>query len=94
MLGIPTISPFSFTEFNGNPITLYTYTKGSGTLANEQLNAPSNRPDTYSTILVSFAKRTSAKWSAAASFWDTKDHMWLNQTAGPLWRSQQLVLPH
>ena len=74
-------TPVSFTAFNGNPITLYTYTKGSGTLANEQLNAPSDRPDTYSTILVSFAKRTSAKWSAAASFWDTKDHMWLNQTA-------------
>jgi len=73
--------PVQFTQFNGQPITLYTYAKGSGTLANEQLNAPSNRPDTYNTILVSFAKRTSAKWSAAASFWDTKDHMWINQTA-------------
>ncbi len=73
--------PVQFTQFNGQPITLYTYAKGSGTLANEQLNAPSSRPDTYSTILVSFAKRTSAKWSAAASFWDTKDHMWINQTA-------------
>lgn len=74
--------PVQFTQFNGQPITLYTYAKGSGTLSNEQLNAPSSRPDTYNTILVSFAKRTSAKWSAAASFWDTKDHMWLNQTAG------------
>ena len=74
-------TPVQFTQFNGQPITLYTYTKGSGTLANEQLNAPSSRPDTYNTILISFAKRTSAKWSAAASFWDTKDHMWLNQTA-------------
>lgn len=73
--------PVQFTAFNGQPITLYTYTKGSGTLANEQLNAPSDRPDTYHTILVSFAKRTSSRWSAAASFWDTKDHMWLNQTA-------------
>ena len=75
-------TPVQFTQFNGQPITLYTYAKGSGKLANEQLNAPSSRPDTYNTILVSFAKRTSAKWSAAASFWDTKDHMWINETAG------------
>ena len=61
--------PVTFTEFNGSPITLYTYALGSGKLENEQINAPSYRPDTYNTIMVSFAKRTTAKWAAAASFW-------------------------
>ena len=75
----------SYTDtFNGvsTPITLYTYAKGSGTNENEQVNTPSSRPDTYSTLMFSFARRTSAKWSAAASFWDTKYHRWINGTAG------------
>lgn len=77
--------PVQFTDnFNGvsTPVTLYTYTKSTGTLQNEQINTPTSRPDTYHTLMVSFAKRTSAKWSAAASFWDTKYHRWINGTAG------------
>lgn len=78
-------TPVSFTDvFNGvsTPVTLYTYAKGTGTLQNEQLNAPSDRPDTYNTIMVSFTKRTTSKWGAASSFWDTKYHRWINGTAG------------
>ncbi len=73
--------PVTFTEFNGNPITLYTYAKGSGKLANEQLNTPSSRPDTYNTIMIGFAKRTTARWAAAGSFWGTNYHRWINGTA-------------
>lgn len=76
--------PVQFVDnFNGvsTPITLYTYAKGTGTLENMQINTPSSRPDTYNTLMISFAKRTSSKWSAAASFWDTRDHMWINGTA-------------
>lgn len=73
--------PVSFTRYDGAPITLYTYAKGSGKLANQQINTPSSRPDTYNTLMVSFAKRTTEKWGAAASFWDTKYHRWINGTA-------------
>lgn len=75
--------PVSFKDVvTGNPITLYTYAPKTGQNENEQINTPSSRPDTYHTLMFSFAKRTSSKWSAAASFWDTKYHRWINGTAG------------
>lgn len=75
-------TPVQFTDVStGAPVTLYTYASGTGKNENEQINTPSGRPDTYNTLMFSFAKRTSAKWSAAASFWDTKYHRWINGTA-------------
>ena len=74
--------PVNFTDVNGKPVTLYTYMGGSGTLANEQLNTPSSRPDTYNTFMIGFAKRTTAKWAAQGSFWGTNYHRWINGLAG------------
>jgi hypothetical protein len=70
--------------FNGvtTPITLYTYTKGTGKISNEVVNTPPSRPDTYSTITAGFTKRTAGRWAGAASYWITKDNRWINGQAG------------
>ncbi len=71
-------------NFNGvmTPVTVYTYAKGSGTNTNEVVNNPSDRPDTYDTFAVAVTKRYSSKWTGTVSFWDTKNHRWLQGTAG------------
>ena len=77
--------PVVFTDtFNGasTPVTVYTYVKGSGTLANEVVNTPPNRPDVFNSIEVAVTKRYSKRWDGFASFWETKDHRWLQGTAG------------
>jgi Carboxypeptidase regulatory-like domain len=77
--------PVAFTDsFNGvnTPVTVYTYAKGSGTNTNEVVNNPSYRPDTYNTIAVAVTKRYSSKWTGTASYWITKNHRWLQGTAG------------
>ncbi|MCU1224000.1 MAG: hypothetical protein JWQ42_2093 [Edaphobacter sp.] len=77
--------PVTFTDiFNGasTPVTVYTYAKGSGAIANEVVNTPSSRPDTYDTFEVAINKRYSKRWNGFASYWMTKDHRWLQGTAG------------
>ena len=75
--------PFTDT-FNGvsTPVTIYTYAKGSGTIANEVVNTPSSRPDTYNSFEVAVNKRYSKRWNGFASYWMTKNHRWLQGTAG------------
>ena len=58
--------PVVFSDtFNGvtTPVTVYTYVKGSGTLTNEVVNNPSNRPDVYNSFEVAVTKRYSKRWS-------------------------------
>jgi hypothetical protein len=77
--------PVVFSDtFNGvtTPVTVYTYVKGSGTLTNEVVNNPSNRPDVYNSFEVAVTKRYSKRWDGFASYWMTKDHRWLQGTAG------------
>lgn len=79
--------PVAFTDsFNGvsTPVTVYTYAKGSGTISNEVVNTPSSRPDTYNSFEVAFTKRYSKRWNGFASYWMTKNHRWLQGTAGLL----------
>jgi hypothetical protein len=74
-----------FTEtFNGvtSPITVYTYAKNSGTIANEVVNTPPDRPDVYNSFEVAVTKRSSKRWNGMASYWTTKNHRWLQGTAG------------
>jgi hypothetical protein len=76
--------PVKFTDtFNGvsTPVTIYTYVKGSGTIANEVVNTPSSRPDTYDSFEVAINKRYSKRWNGFASYWMTKNHRWLQGTA-------------
>jgi len=63
-------------------VTVYTYVKGSGTLANEVVNNPPNRPDVYNSFEAAVTKRYSRRWDGFASYWMTKDHRWLQGTAG------------
>jgi hypothetical protein len=75
----------SFTDtFNGvsTPVTIYTYVKGSGTIANEVVSTPSNRPDTYNSFEVAVTKRYSKRWNGFTSYWMTKNHRWFQGTAG------------
>ncbi len=77
--------PVTFTDtFNGQstPVTVYTYAKGSGTLANEVVNTPSSRPDVFDSYEVAVTKRYSKRWNGFGSFWMTKNHRWLQGTAG------------
>lgn len=77
--------PVVFSDtFNGvtTPVTVSTYVKGSGTLTNEVVNNPSNRPDVYSSFEVAVTKRYSKRWDGFASYWMTKDHRWLQGTSG------------
>ncbi len=75
--------PVTFTDtLTGSPVTIYTYAKSSGTLANEVVNTPSSRPDVYNTFEVSVDKRYSKRWNGMASFWTTKNHRWLQGTSG------------
>jgi Carboxypeptidase regulatory-like domain len=77
--------PVQFTDnFNGvaTPVTVYTYVKGSGAIANEVVSTPSNRPDIFNSVEVAVTKRSSKRWNGIASFWMTKDHRWLEGTSG------------
>ena len=77
--------PVTFTDnFNGvsAPVTVYTYAKGSGTLANEVVSTPSSRPDVYNSLEFAVTKRSSKRWNGMASYWVTKNHRWLNGMAG------------
>ena len=75
--------PVTFTDnFNGvsTPVTVYSYS--SGTTQNEFINNPSDRPDTYNSFEVGVTKRYSKRWDALSSFWATKNHRWIQGTAG------------
>jgi hypothetical protein len=77
--------PVVFTDtFNGasTPVTVYTYTKGTGAIANEVVSTPSNRPDVYNSFEFAITKRSSKRWNGMASYWMTKNHRWLQGTAG------------
>ena len=87
--------PATFTyKLNGvtsAPVTVYTYPTGTTSCdqsitplctANELLNTPSSRPDSYNSIEVALTKRFSKKWNGLASFWATKDHRWINGLSG------------
>jgi Carboxypeptidase regulatory-like domain len=77
--------PVTFIDnFDGTstPVTVYTYPKGSGSTANQVLNTPSSRPDTYNSIEVGVTKRYSNKWDGLATFWITKDHRWIQGLEG------------
>lgn len=77
--------PVQFTDtFNGQstPVTVYTYAAGSGTIANEVVNNPSSRPDVYNSFEAAITKRYSKRWDGFGSFWMTKNHRWLQGTAG------------
>jgi len=75
--------PFTDT-FNGvsTPVTVYTYVKGSGTIANEVVSTPSSRPDVYNSLEFAITKRSSKRWNGMASYWLTKNHRWLQGTSG------------
>jgi hypothetical protein len=64
------------------PLNIYTYAKGSGTIANEVVNTPSDRPDIYNSFEVAINKRYSKRWNGFASYWMTKNHRWLQGTSG------------
>jgi len=77
--------PVTFTDtFNGvsTPVTVYTYTKGTGSTSNEVMNTPSNRPDIYNTVAFAVTKRYSKRWNGTASYWLTKNHRWIQGLAG------------
>jgi hypothetical protein len=77
--------PVTFTDtFNGTttPVTVYTYAKGTGTSANKVVNTPSDRPDIYNSFEVGVTKRYSKRFNAMGSFWTTKNHRWIQGTAG------------
>jgi Carboxypeptidase regulatory-like domain len=64
------------------PVTVYTYAKNSGTSASEVVNNPSNRPDKFDSFEMGITKRYSQRFTGFASFWTTKDHRWIQGTAG------------
>jgi len=75
--------PVTFMDgLTGKPITLYTYPAGVGDNTNEVLSTPSSRPDLYHTFELTMTKRYSKKWDALASFWETKNHRWLQAISG------------
>ncbi|HEY4051660.1 MAG TPA: carboxypeptidase-like regulatory domain-containing protein [Acidobacteriaceae bacterium] len=78
---VPVVFIDSFHGVN-TPVTVYTYPKNSGSNANQVLNTPSGRPDTYNSIAVGVTKRYSRRWNGFASFWTTKDHRWIQGLAG------------
>jgi hypothetical protein len=41
------------------------------------VNAPASRPDTFQTVEFAVAKRYSKRWNGQASFWQTKNHEWI-----------------
>jgi hypothetical protein len=77
-------TPVTKTNPLGGTITLYNFT---GTCSptcttNEVVNTPSNRPDIFNTFEIALEKRYSKRWNALLSFWGTKNHRWLQGTAG------------
>jgi len=77
----------------GGTVTLYSYNTALPGLANpsggfypltqtEVLNTPSSRPDIYNSFEMAVTKKYSKRWNASASFWETKDHRWINGLAG------------
>jgi hypothetical protein len=71
-------------KLNGTayPVTVYTYTAGTGSTHNQFLNTPSSRPDIYNSLEISVTKNYSKKWNGSTSFWLTKNHRWINGLAG------------
>ena len=74
---------YSYT-LNGTttPVTVYTYTAGTGSSSSEFLNNPTSRPDIYNTFEVAVTKQFSKRWNGSTSFWMTKNHRWINGLAG------------
>ena len=72
------------TTFNGvtSQIPVYYYTKGTGTSANEVVNTPTKRPDTFNTFEVGLTKRYSKRYNGFVAYWMTKSHRWLQGTEG------------
>ncbi len=78
-------TPVVFNDtFNGvtTPVTVYSYAKNSGTSTNEVISTPSDRPNTYNSLEVGITKRYSKRWNGFISYWATKNHRWIQGTAG------------
>ena len=79
----PTPPPDPFLDpVTQQDVTVYTYDKTVGSSINEVINNPAYRPDTYNTFEVGITKRYSKRWNGFASFWTTKNHRWIQGTAG------------
>jgi len=66
----------------GQNVKVYTYDKAVGSSINEVINNPSDRPDRYNTLEVGLTKRYSKRWNGFASYWITKNHRWIQGSAG------------
>lgn len=78
-------TPVVFNDtFNGvtTPVTVYTYTKGTGASTNEVVSTPSDRPDRFNSFEIGLTKRYSKRWNGFVSYWATKSHRWIQGTAG------------
>lgn len=72
----------AFTDpMTGQQVPVYTYNKTVGT-TNEVVSTPSYRPDQYNTFEVGLTKHFSRRWDGFASYWITKNHRWIQGTAG------------
>ena len=70
--------PVSFTDAKtGSPVTVWTYPAGACGNQYELENAPSSRPDTYSSIDVEVTKKFSKKLNVYGAYWITKNHEWI-----------------
>jgi hypothetical protein len=66
------------TSDDGGKVTIWDYDpafRGAAFVRNEQQNT--DRDDNFQTIEFTVTKRMSSRWSAMASFWAIKNHLWL-----------------
>jgi hypothetical protein len=79
-------TPVTETNPLGGTITLYNFTGACATglscTSNQIINTPSSRPDTFNTFEIALEKRYSKRFNALLSYWGTKNHMWIQGTAG------------
>ena len=69
---------------DGGSVKIYDYNaayRGAAFVANEQLNRPSDRSDTFHTTEFTLNKRSAGRWGASTSFTVTKNHRYLASTA-------------
>ena len=69
--------------FNGQPVTIYTYSStyaGAAFNQNKVLNAASDRADEYHSFEITANKRFSNRWNMSSSLWMTKTHEWIRAT--------------
>jgi hypothetical protein len=72
------------TADDAGSVKIYDYNaafRGASFVANEQLNRPSDRSDTYHTMEFTLNKRSVGSWGASTSFTMTKNHRYLASLA-------------